>query len=338
VTDDFTLQEPPPIEAPNPMPTDWTDKIARHRHLWEMAEAHHYDPNTAIDWAALKPEDFTAEQRIAIAYWFGMSGTFENSGVPTFGYGMVKSYEQHQGDSTSRVLLTIARDESNHDEMCRRVVETLLPGFPSRTGDGLSELERRAANNLAWIHYTNGRYWNGYKDAYDLRSLTAVMSPFIVGEAAASLVYMQTSKSATHPVFAQILSRIGRDESRHFAFCNYLAEDTWGNLTHDEKLSLTKNLKASYVYISVVFGDPRAPFWRVPGYFKATHDELQEIARQGGLGLIPQAERDEIWRKAMLRVKSVTDRYGIEFPSIPELGIEGTEVALTEEDLMVVSF
>jgi hypothetical protein len=34
----------------------------------------------------------------------------------------------------------------------------------------------------------------------------------------------------------------------------------------------------------------------------------------------------------------VTDRYGIEFPAVPELGIDGTEVPLTEEDLVVVSF
>jgi hypothetical protein len=47
---------------------------------------------------------------------------------------------------------------------------------------------------------------------------------------------------------------------------------------------------------------------------------------------------DEIWRKAMLRVKSVTDRFDVEFPAIPELGIDGTEVALTQEDLVVVSF
>lgn len=335
--DAVDLEMPPDIEFPNPMPTDWTDKISRHRKLWELAEAQHYDPNTAIDWAALKADDFSERERVALAYWFAVNGTFENSGVPTFGYGMVQSYEQHQGDSTSRVLLTVARDEGNHDEMSRRVVETLLPGFPYRRSPG-SAAEQRAANNLAWIHYTNSKYWGGYKRAYEDRTLSAVMSPFIVGEAAASLVYMQTSKDARHPVFADILRHIGKDESRHFAFCNYLAQDTWGDLTDLERRSLTKNLKAAYVYISVVFGEPRAPFWKVPGYFSETHHEMEEIARGAGLGIIPRVDRDDIWRRGMLRVKSVTDRYGIEFPAVPELGIDGTEVALTEEDLVVVSF
>jgi hypothetical protein len=334
---DLELESPPPVVGPNPMPLDWSDKIARHRTLWQMAEAQHYDPNTAIDWASLKAEDFSEDERVALSYWFAVNGTFENSGVPTFGYGMVTSYENHMGDSTSRVLLTIARDESNHDEMCRRTVATLLPGFPFHR-ERTSEIEKRAANNLEWISYTNSKYWDGYKSAYEQRSLSAVMSPFIVGEAAASLVYMATSRQATHPVFASILEHIGRDEARHFAFCNYLAQDTWGGLREDERTSLTKNIKAAYVYISVVFGEPRAPFWKVPGYFSDTHEEMQNLARKAGLGIIPQKERDEIWRKAMLRVKSVTDRFDVEFPAIPELGIDGTEVALTQEDLVVVSF
>lgn len=334
---EFALEPPPAIAQPNPMPLDWEDKIPRHRGLWELAEAQHYDPNTAIDWAGISPDDFSEKERVALAYWFAVNGTFENSGVPTFGLGMVNSYENHMGDSTSRMLLTIARDEGNHDEMSRRVVETLLPGFPYRR-TASSAAEKRAANNLEWINYTNSKYWGGYKNAYQERSMSAVMSPFIVGEAAASLVYMATSAEATHPVFSSVLQHIGRDESRHFAFCNYLAQDTWGELRDDERESLTKNIKAAYVYISVVFGEPRAPFWKVPAYFSETHHEMQEIARDAGLGIIPQAERNEIWRKAMLRVKSVTDRYGIEFPAVPELGIDGTEVALTEKDLVVVSF
>jgi rubrerythrin len=335
---DLPVEEPPAFDSShNPMPLDWEDRIPRHRELWEKAEAQHYDPNVAIDWSLLDPADFSEEQRVALAYWFATNSTFENSGVPTFGIGMVQSYEQHLGDSTSRMLLTIARDEGNHDEMSRRIVETLLPGFPDRR-EATSDLERHAANNLGWIHYTNSKYWDGYKRAYETRSLAAVMSPFIVGEAAASLVYMATSRNASHPVFAEVLRRIGMDEARHFAFCNYLADATWGELRDDEKTALTKNLKAAYIYISVVFGEPREPFWNVPDSFGPVHRHLEDIARDAGLGIIEQEDRDDLWRKGMLRVKSVTDRFGIPFPAVPELGIDGTEVALTEDDLMVVSF
>lgn len=131
-TKEASLEPPPDIEPGSPTPMDWTDRIPRHRELWEKAEAQHYDPNTVVDWSALRASDFSDRERLAVAYWFATSSVFENSGVPTFAHGMVKAYEEHLGDSTSRVLLTIARDEANHDEMSRRIVETLLPGFPNR--------------------------------------------------------------------------------------------------------------------------------------------------------------------------------------------------------------
>lgn len=335
---DATPLEVPPVIGPdNPMPMDWTDRIPRHRELWEMAEAQHYDPNTAIDWPGLSASDFSDSDRLAIAYWFATSSVFENSGVPTFAYGMVKSYEEHLGDSTNRVLLTIARDEANHDEMSRRIVQELLPGFPNEFSP-TSPAQRAAANNLAWIQYTNSRYWSGYKGAYDTRTMPAVMGAFVAGEAAASLIYTETAKRTQHPVLAQVLQRIGVDESRHFACFNMMAQQHWECLSDEEKASLTKNLKAAYIYISVVFGEARPPFWKVPPSFGDTHFTIQEAARDAGLGLLPADGRRDIWRKAMLRVKNLTDRAGVEFPAIEELGIDGADAPIREEDLVVVSF
>lgn len=336
-SDATPLEVPPEIGPGNPMPMDWTDRIPRHRELWERAEAQHYDPNTVIDWAGLRAEDFTEDERLAIAYWFATGSVFENSGVPTFAYGMVKSYEEHLGDSTNRVLLTIARDEANHDEMSRRVVQELMPGFPNDFTP-TSQAQREAANNLAWIQYTNSRYWSGYKGAYDTRTVPAVMAAFVAGEAAASLVYTETAKRTRHPVLAQVLQRIGVDESRHFACFNLMAQEHWENLSDEDKASITKNLKAAYIYISVVFGEARPPFWKVPDSFRETHLKLQAAARDAGLGLLADEEQRDIWRRAMLRVKNLTDRSGIEFPAIEELGIDGRDTPIREEDLVVVSF
>ena len=33
---DLELESPPPVIGPNPMPLDWSDKIARHRTLWQI--------------------------------------------------------------------------------------------------------------------------------------------------------------------------------------------------------------------------------------------------------------------------------------------------------------
>jgi len=331
------LELPPSIESGSPMPMDWENRIPRHRELWERAEAQHYDPNTAIDWSALSASDFSDSERLAIAYWFATSSVFENSGVPTFAYGMVKSYEEHLGDSTNRVLLSIARDEANHDEMARRIAQELLPGFPNQFSP-TSLTQGAAANNLAWVQYTNSRYWAGYKRAYDTRSVPAVMGAFVAGEAAASLIYTETAKRTQHPVLAQVLERIGVDESRHFACFNLMAQEHWERLSDEDKATITKNLKAAYIYISVVFGEARPPFWKVPPSFGDTHFAMQEAAADAGLGILPADERRDVWRKAMLRVKNLTDRAGIEFPAIEELGIDGADVPIREEDLVVVSF
>jgi rubrerythrin len=331
------LEWPPSIGSENPMPMDWTDRVPRHRELWERAESQHYDPNVEIDWTQLYAGDFSQDDRLAIAYWFSTSSVFENSGVPTFAYGMIKSYEDHLGDSTSRVLLTIARDESNHDEMSRRIVQTMIPGFPNAFSPQSQE-EVEAQNNLAWIQYTNSKYWSGYKAAYDTRSAPAVMAAFVAGEAAASLIYVATAARTDHPLLAQVLHRIGVDESRHFACFNLMAQKYWSDLSDEDKASLTKNLKAAYVYISVVFGDAQPPFWKVPASFQAIHRRMHEAARAAGLGILPPDERKDVWRKAMLRVKNLTDRAGIEFPAIEELGIDGADTPISEEDLVVVSF
>jgi len=168
--------------------------------------------------------------------------------------------------------------------------------------------------------------------------VAAVMGAFVAGEAAASLIYTETAKRTPHPVLAQVLHRIGVDESRHFACFNLMAQEHWERLSDEDKSSLTKNLKAAYIYISVVFGEARPPFWKVPPSFNETHLKLQAAARDAGLGLLSDDERRDIWRKAMLRVKNLTDRAGVEFPAIEELGIDGADTPIREEDLVVVSF
>lgn len=48
-------------------------------------------------------------------------------------------------------------------------------------------------------------------------------------------------------------------------------------------------------------------------------------------------EKRENWRKAMLNVKSVVERYGIPFPAIPEVGITGEEVDdVSEQDIIPI--
>lgn len=319
------------------MPLDWSDGIDRHRALWEKAEAQHYNPNTDIEWDALDPNDFTPDERVALAYWFGTNAVFENSGTPTFALGLIKASEEHIGDATTKMLLTVARDEANHDEMSRRIVQRLLPGFPHAFSPS-NDLERAAHRNLRWIEYTNSRYWSSFKRAFDERRLLALMSNFAVGEAAGAVIFSRTGRQSEHPVFANVLQNIGVDESRHFACFNFMAEESWGSLSDEEKATLAKNLKASYLYISVIFGEPQQPFWDVPDGFRSVHRSLQSAARDAGLGLVNEDEQIDVWRKAMLRVKATADRHDVPYPTIEALDIDGEDTPISAEDLVVISF
>ena len=51
-----------------------------------------------------------------------------------------------------------------------------------------------------------------------------------------------------------------------------------------------------------------------------------QYAREGGLGVLSFDEQAENWRLAMARVRKIVERWGIEFPAIPELDIEGVDV------------
>jgi rubrerythrin len=336
--DGFTdIGEPPPISPGNPMPMEWGDSIPRHRGLWERAEEQHYDPNVDINWSALDPNDFTPEQRVALAYWFATNAVFENSAAPTFAVGMIKAYEEHMGLSTGKLLLTIARDEANHDEMQKRIVERLLPGFPNHFEPTTPD-EAAACRNLQWIQYMNSRYWGGFRRAAEQRRLLALMSYFAAGEAATSLIFQKTGANTEHPVLRDVLRHISVDESRHFACFNFMSQQCWGDLTDEEKQIIGKNLKAGYLYISIVFGDPKPPFWDVPDGFRTPHVRFHAIARDAGVGILSAEERDDVWRKSMLRMKAVGDRFGVPWPRIEDLDIDGEDTPIGEEDLVVVSF
>ncbi len=332
-----SLPPPPEITGPNPMPLDWNERVPRMRELYSKALTQSYNIETELKWEALDPGDFTPEERISLAYWMSCDGTFENSGVPTFAYAMIQAFERHEGDDVAKMLHTISRDEMHHDEICRRTAQTLVPGFPFDF-EPKTELEEMAVANMRWVSYINSKYWSSFKSAFDRNRFPTLTTNFILGEAAASLIFMRSAERSEHPFFADTFRKIARDESRHFAFCNYMAQEYFATFDDEEREKMTKRLRAAFIYISIVLEIPRQPFWDVPDGFIDSHLELERLAVQGGLGLPPLEERQDIWKKAALRVKGLTDRAGIAFPALPEVGIEGVETALTEEDLVIVSF
>ena len=100
---------------------------------------------------------------------------------------------------------------------------------------------------------------------------------------------------------------------------------------------MTKQLRAGFVFLSMILYEPPEQFWQLPPEFLAAHHELEEIARRAGLGVATLDVKREVWRQAMFKVKAVVERYGIAFPAMPEVGITGQEVVdISYDDIIPV--
>lgn len=330
---------PPPIEAGTVavMPLTWERGSERLFTTYERSERDAY--NLAdLDYSSLHVDDLHPDERLGLAYWFAMHGTFESAGVLTFARALIASYEAREHDEIRRMLCNVTRDENHHDEAAMRVCAELVPGFP-HDFTPTDDLGRAAMRNLAWVQSSVNRYYNGYRKAYDRYRYQSILSAFASGEAAGTFIFGQLAQDSTQPLVTEMMRLIARDESRHFSLASHLMRRYLPMMTDEERGAIGRNLVGSYAYFSVLLDEPNPVFWsQLPDSWLGWHQTLEDHARAAGLALPDTAMRRDQWRKAMLRVKAITDEAGVEFPAIPELGIDGNEIPpLTAEDVVVIT-
>ncbi len=329
----------PEIPQPNIYPMEWrveTEKLAA---IYEKSKAMLWNP-ADLPWDGLRAEDFTAEQRLGIMYWFAVLANFDASGPAVFARATIHAFEQHEEDPVRKCFFSITRDEMNHEECCQRTIAKLWPGGPL-DWQPRTTLERAAHNNIGWLYHNGGRYWTGYTKAVGKYSLAVLFTSFMMGEMAASTLFRGMASGTTHPVFSEMFHRIGRDESRHLQICMTILDNEWPGLTDDLKSLITRQLRAGFVFLSMILWEPpggTGGFWELPPYFLPNHRVLMAHAREAGLGVLSYEEQAENWRVAMARVRAIVTRWGIEFPAIPELDIEGVDVAddINPDDIIPV--
>jgi hypothetical protein len=164
-----------------------------------------------------------------------------------------------------------------------------------------------------------------------------IFTSFMMGEVASSTLFHGMAHATTHPVFREIFTKIGRDEARHLQICINLLEKEWPGLTEEHKTFITKQLRAGFVFLSMVLWEPPAQFWDLPGYFLHNHRILLRTAREAGLGILTYEQQADNWRLAIARVRKLVERWDIQFPAIPELDIEGVDVGdITADDIIPV--
>jgi hypothetical protein len=320
-----SMDLPPPTEQPNVYPLSWHRETRKLEEVWDSSVRDVWDPKK-LPWDTFDVERYSWEEREAIAYWWTILSVFDGSAPPVFAAAMIKTYEAHEEDAVRRCFFSVTRDEQNHEQMCGLAITKLLgsPGPLEHTPR--TEIGKRAQRNAHWLYHNGSRYWNGYKQAVPKYPLAVLFSSFLMGEIAAATIFHQMAAGCTEPVFKEAFRNIGRDEGRHMAICMALMERDYPKLPKESAEVITKQIRAGYLFLSAVLFEPPPEFWDLPSDFIEVQRKCEAISRDAGF-MIPEYEmKKENWRKAMLNLKGVLDRYGIVFPAIPEVGITGQEV------------
>ncbi len=314
----------PEVPQPNIFPMEWHVETPKLAEIYERAKREGYNPS-ALPWETFDASAYTQDQRVAMMYWFALLSNFDASGPAVFAKATIHAFEQHEEDPVRKCFFSITRDEMNHEETCGRAISKLVPGGPvdwvPRT-----ELERVAYNNIKWLYHKCGRYWSGYSNSLGKYPLAILFTSFMMGEVASSTLFHGMSRASTHPLYQEMFKKIGLDESRHLQICITLLEKDWPGLSDEYRSFVTKQLRAGFVFLSMILWEPPNQFWDLPDYFLPNHRVLLNIARKAGLGILSVDEQADNWRLAIARVRKLVEKWRIEFPAIPELDIAGVDV------------
>lgn len=331
------MEMPPPTEQPNIYPLSWERKTQKLQEVWEASLREAWEPEQ-LPWDTLDVDSYTWEERESIAYWWTLLSVFDASAPPVFAAAMIKTYEAHEEAPVRNCFFSVTRDEHNHETMCGMAITRLLD-HPDPLGyTPKSDLGRRLQKNAAWLYFNGGRYWEGYKKAVPRYSLAVLFSSFLMGEIAAATIFKQMYENCREAVFREGFRNIGRDEGRHMAICMALMQRDYPRLGEDDKRTVTRQIRAGYLFLSAVLFEPPMDFWDLPADFIANQREGEEVCRQAGFGVPGYEMKLQNWKKAMLNLKGVLDQYAIEFPAIPEVGITGREISDVEMDDIIPVF
>jgi rubrerythrin len=318
----------------NIFPFDWRVETPRLMEIYDQSRDPAWSPNK-LPWHELDVEKLTLDQRYAIAYWFALLSVFDASGPAVFARAMIHAYEIHEEDAIRKCFFAVTRDEMNHEEVCGRAINMMTPGGPLGY-EPQTLLGKLARNNVEWLYHNGARYWNGYKKAVEYYPMPILFSSFLFGEVASSTLFHSMYESTEIPVFKQAFFNIGRDEGRHLSFCLALLKEVLPKLNDEEKEIITKQFRAGFVFLSGILYEPPGEFWHLPETFLPAQRLLEEKAREAGFGVLTLDKRRENWRTAVIRLKTIVEPYGIKFPALPEVGIEGEEVAFDSDKIVPI--
>ena len=315
-------------------PFEWRVETPRLMEIYDASRDPGWSPSQ-LPWDTIDFQDFTLDQRYAIAYWWSLLSVFDASGPAVFARAMIHAYEVHEEDAIRKCFLSVTRDEMNHEEVCGRVINKLTPGGPLGY-EPQTELGRLARNNVEWLYHNGARYWSGYKKAIEHYPMPILFSSFLFGEVASSTLFHSMYESTNIPIFKEAFRNIGRDEGRHLSFCLALLKEVLPKLSEEDKMTVTKQFRAGFIFLSGILYEPPAEFWQLPPTFLPAQRLLEEKAREAGFGILTMEKRRENWRTAVVRLKTIVEPYGVKFPALPEIDVDGEDVSFDADKIVPI--
>ncbi len=329
-----TQSAPAISERLNIFPFDWRVETPRLMEIYDSSRDPGWSP-AKLPWDTLDPESFTLDQRYAIAYWFALLSVFDASGPAVFARAMIHAYETHEEDAIRKCFFSVTRDEMNHEEVCGRAITTLTPNGPLGY-EPQTLLGKLARNNIEWLYHNGARYWRGYKKAVETYPMAILFSSFLFGEVASSTLFHSMYERTTIPVFKEAFKNIGRDEGRHLSFCLALLKEVLPKMSEEEKMTVTRQFRAGFIFLSGILYEPPAEFWQLPETFLPAQRLLEEHSRAAGFGILTHEERRENWRTAVVRLKTIVEPHGVKFPALPEIDVDGEDVAFDADKIVPI--
>lgn len=318
----------------NIFPFEWRVETPRLMEIYEQSRDPGWNPGQ-LPWYTLEVESMTLDQRYAIAYWWALLSVFDASGPAVFARAMIHAYEVHEEDAIRKCFLSVTRDEMNHEEVCGRAINCLTPNGPLGY-EPETELGRLARNNIEWLYHNGARYWSGYKKAIEHYPMPILFSSFLFGEVASSTLFHSMYESTQIPVFKEAFRNIGRDEGRHLSFCLALLKEVLPKLSAEDKEIVTQQFRAGFIFLSGILYEPPHEFWQLPDTFIPAQRLLEEKAREAGFGILTLEKRRENWRTAVVRLKTIVEPYGVKFPALPEIDVDGEAVSFDADKIVPI--
>ncbi len=325
----------PPVDL-NIFPGNWTIRTEQMFRAFDLSFAQNWNPST-FPWDQLDPKNFDLKDRVAQAYWMAKLALFEKSGIGAFGFGAVRAAELNYEDPTKKMLVSITYDECRHDEVCRRACAKLCPNFPYAYNPQ-SDFERDALRNIEALYDEGKRYWNGFVKAWDTLPPEMIFAGFFFAEIGAETIFNAMRQTSKLEIYRQTFQNITRDETRHLVATMALLRAMAEQFNEEQKMRITRQMKQGFIFLSPLLYHPKTDFWHLPSNFDQVDQQMEEIARNAGLGVLTLEEKIKYWREAIEKKRPEVEEMGIKIPAISEIGVEGVEVQVKKTETIATTF